>query len=254
MIALPILILFVLKSGFFPFFCLILALTALGLLEYYRMAVPERKVAGFFAAVVASLVLPTLVFGCLPFSLCLTVAVLFFALLSLLKIRDIKRSAGETGLFLLGILYLPLLMSYLVLLRGMDHGVQWIFILLIIVMSGDTAAFYVGSSIGRRKLYPIVSPNKSVEGMFGGLAGSVVGAIISAATFFPELTFGHAVVTAVLVGFLGQLGDLFESLLKRSFGVKDSGKLFPGHGGVLDRLDSVLFAAPTLYFYARYLM
>lgn len=250
----PILILFVLKSGFIPFFYLVLALTALGLLEYYRMAVPERKAAGFCAAVFASLLLPTLVFKCLSFSLCLTVAVLFFALLSLFKIRDIKQSASETGLFLLGILYLPLLMSYLVLLRGMDHGVQLIFLLLIIVMSGDTAAFYVGSSLGKRKLYPVVSPNKSVEGMIGGLAGSVVGAIISGATFFPELTLGHAVATAVLVGLLGQLGDLFESLLKRSFGVKDSGTFFPGHGGMLDRLDSVLFAAPTLYFYVRYLM
>lgn len=250
----PILILFVLKSGFIPFFYLVLALTALGLLEYYRMAVPERKIAGFCAAVLASLLLPTLVFECLPFSLCLTIAVLIFALLSLLKIRDIKQSAGETGLFLMGILYLPLLMSYLVLLRGLDHGVKLIFLLLIIVMSGDTAAFYVGSSIGKRKLYPIVSPNKSVEGMIGGLAGSVVGAVLSGATFFPELTFGHAVATAVLVGLLGQLGDLFESLLKRSFGVKDSGTLFPGHGGMLDRLDSVLFAAPTLYFYVRYLM
>jgi phosphatidate cytidylyltransferase len=143
-------------------------------------------------------------------------------------------------------------MSYLVLLRDLDHGVKWIFLLLIIVMAGDTAAFYVGSTLGKRKLYPIVSPKKSVEGMIGGLAGSCVGTLIAGATFFPELTVAGAIATALIVGLLGQLGDLFESLLKRSFGVKDSGNIFPGHGGMLDRLDSVLFAAPSLYIYARY--
>jgi len=217
------------------------------------MALPQRKCAGFVAAFAGSLLLPTLVFDLLPFSLCLTLLVLFSALFFLFRIRDIKHSAGETGLFLLGFLYLPLLMSYLVLLREMDHGVKWIFLLLIIVMSGDTAAFYVGSSLGKRKLYPIVSPNKSVEGMIGGLVGSVLGALLASATFFPEITIVDAVAAAFIVGLLGQLGDLFESLLKRSFGVKDSGNIIPGHGGMLDRLDSVLFAAPTLYIYVRYI-
>jgi phosphatidate cytidylyltransferase len=252
LIALPILLDFILKIGLFSFFCLILGLTAAGLLEFYRMALPQRRCVGFVAAFAGSLLVPAVVFNCLPFSLCLTLLFLFVALLSLLHIRDIKQSAGEAGLFLLGFLYIPLLMSFLVLLREMDHGVKWIFLLLIIVMAGDTAAFYVGSSLGKRKLYPIVSPNKSVEGMIGGLAGSVIGTLIAGATFFPELTIVGAVATALFVGLMGQLGDLFESLLKRSFGVKDSGNIFPGHGGMLDRLDSVLFAAPSLYIYARY--
>lgn len=216
------------------------------------MAFPQRRCVGFTAAFVGSLLVPAVVFPCLPFSLCLTLLFLFVALLSLLHIRDIKQSAGEVGLFLLGFLYVPLLMSFLVLLRDLDHGVQWIFLLLIIVMSGDTAAYYVGSSLGKRKLYPLVSPKKSVEGMIGGLAGSVIGTLLASATFFPELTIAGAVATALVVGLLGQLGDLFESLLKRSFGVKDSGTIIPGHGGMLDRLDSVLFAAPPLYIYARY--
>jgi len=89
--------------------------------------------------------------------------------------------------------------------------------------------------------------------MLGGLAGSIAGTFIAKATFFPELSSLDCIAAALLVGLLGQLGDLFESLLKRSFGVKDSGTIFPGHGGVLDRLDSILFAAPTLYLYAQYL-
>lgn len=264
MIALPILLVFILKTGVFSFFFLILGLTAAGLLEFYRMALPQRRYAGFVAAFAGALLLPAVVsnflpsflpvdvFNRLPFPLCLTLLFLFIALLTLFSLRDIKQSAGEAGLFLLGFLYLPLLMSYLVLLREMDHGIKWIFLLLIIVMSGDTAAFYVGSNFGKRKLYPIVSPNKSVEGMLGGLGGSIIGTLLAGATFFPELTIVAAVATALFVGLLGQLGDLFESLLKRSFGVKDSGNIFPGHGGMLDRLDSVLFAAPSLYLYARY--
>ncbi len=198
------------KTGSFSFFCLILGLTAAGLLEFYRMALPHRRNAGFVAAFAGALLLPAVisnfspsflpvdVFNRLPFPLCLTLLFLFIALLTLFSIRDIKQSAGEAGLFLLGFLYLPLLMSYLVLLREMDHGIKWIFLLLIIVMSGDTAAFYVGSSLGKRKLYPIVSPNKSVEGMVGGLGGSILGTLLAGATFFPELTIVGSVATGTL--------------------------------------------------------
>lgn len=253
MVALPILILFILKAGSFPFFCFVLAMTVLGLLEFYRMALPERKVQGYLATAVGAVFLPVMVYDVLPLHQAATIVVILFGLLSLLKIRDIKDSAGEAALMLMGILYLPLLMSHLVGLRGLSHGVQWIFLLLVIVMSGDTAAFYVGSTLGKRKLYPVVSPNKSVEGMLGGLAGSIAGAFIAKATFFPWLSAVDCLATALLAGLLGQLGDLFESLLKRSFGVKDSGSIFPGHGGILDRLDSILFAAPALYLYAYYL-
>ncbi|MCK7470788.1 MAG: phosphatidate cytidylyltransferase [Desulfomicrobium escambiense] len=138
------------------------------------MALPQRKHAGFVAAFAGSLLLPALVFEFLPFSFCLTLLVLFVRFFPFSESRISSNLPEKTGLLLLGFLYLPLLMSYLVLLREMDHGVKWIFLLLIIVMSGDTAAFYVGSSLGKRKLYPIVSPNKSVEGMIGGLVGSVL--------------------------------------------------------------------------------
>jgi phosphatidate cytidylyltransferase len=236
----------------FAFSCFILALSLVGLMEFYRMALPGRRTGGVLASVVGTAFFISLVSNLLPAYLALTVPVLIFGLLSLLRIDDIKGAAGETALFLMGALYVPLLLSHLVLLREMPLGVRWVFLLLVIVMAGDTAAFYVGSSLGKRKLYPLVSPNKSVEGMLGGLAGSVAGTFLAKATFFPQLTPVDCVATALLVGLLGQLGDLFESLLKRSCGVKDSGNIFPGHGGMLDRLDSVLFAAPTLYIYVKY--
>jgi len=218
------------------------------------MALPGRKIAGTVVAGFGSL-LP-LLFSCqlvAHIPALLTAATLTVALVYLFRINDLTTAAPEFAITVSGLLYVPLLLGHLVLTRELLHGVQWVFLLLLLVMSGDTAAYYVGRSLGRRKLYPLVSPNKSVEGAVGGLAGSLLGAFIARLTFFPELTVGDSLLTALFIGPLGQMGDLFESLLKRSFGVKDSGTIIPGHGGILDRLDSILFAAPALYYYARYL-
>lgn len=250
-IALPLLILLILKGSFFLFSCFTMLLSFLGLTEFFRMALPERKLEGTAASLLGAL-LPIALISPDPLRLpfALTAFVLFSALLFLFTLKDIRVTAGEVSLCLTGFLYVPLLLGHLMLLRGLPHGIQWIMLLLVIVMSGDSAAYYVGSSFGRHKLYPAVSPNKSVEGALGGVAGSLAGALIARATFFPELAVADAVITALLLGVLGQLGDLFESLLKRSFGVKDSGVIVPGHGGILDRLDSVLFAAPAAFYYA----
>lgn len=228
--------------------------SGLGLLEFYRMALPGRRGAG--SAVAAAGALLPLLFSCqsgLHIPAALTAATLGIALWYLFNLNDLKAAAPEFALTVSGLLYVPLLLGHLVLLRDHSQGIQWIFLLLVLVMSGDTGAYYVGSAFGRHKLYPLVSPNKSIEGAAGGLAGSLLGAFIARWTFFPELTMGDALLTPLIIGPLGQAGDLFESLLKRSFGVKDSGTIIPGHGGILDRLDSILFAAPALYYYARYL-
>lgn len=250
-VALPILILLILKGSIFLFTCFILLLCFLGLAEFFRMAIPERKLEGTVASLVGAF-LPLAMFPpagsrLLP---ALTALIIASALLFLFKLNDIKKTAGEAALFMMGFFYVPLLLGHLILLRRLPYGTQWVFLIILIVMAGDSAAYYVGSSLGRRKLYPAVSPNKSMEGALGGLAGSLAGALIARATFFPVLGLTDCVLTTLFLGVLGQLGDLFESLLKRSFGVKDSGVIVPGHGGILDRLDSVLFAAPAAYYYA----
>ncbi|CAG0965410.1 phosphatidate cytidylyltransferase [Geobacteraceae bacterium] len=246
----------------FLFACFVFLVVLLGLSEFYRMALPDRKVVGQVASLSGALFTFVLASpeslqrfiqfpggnGVLFFSF--TVAFLVVAIFFLFSIRDIRQSATEMALLWSGIAYVPLLLSHLVLLRALPSGVEWVFLMLLIVMSGDTAAYYVGSSLGKRKLYPSVSPNKSIEGALGGLCGSLVGTFAAKLTFFPALTVADCVVTALAVGAIGQIGDLFESLLKRSFGVKDSGVIIPGHGGILDRLDSILFAAPALYYYA----
>ena len=229
-------------------------LSFLGLLEFFRMALPGRAAENLPAALLGGLFavcfLPPFQQLMFPVGVGL---VLVACLVTLFRLGEIRAAAGDVGLRLFGFLYVPFLLGHMILLRSAPHGVSWIFLMLVIVMCSDTGAYYVGSSLGRRKLYPVVSPNKSVEGALGGLAGSLVGALIASRTFFPELTVADCFGTALLLGPMGQVGDLFESLLKRSCGVKDSGTIIPGHGGILDRLDSILFAAPAAWWYARYL-
>jgi phosphatidate cytidylyltransferase len=250
-VALPLLIAFIYYGSEFQFVCLIFVLSLLGLDEFYRMALPGRRVDGMLAAGAGAL-LPLAAFYLGPVGLLFTLTLLglVFAILLLFRFNEIRQAATETALLLMGFFYVPLLLTHLSLLRGVPDGVQWIFLLMVIVMASDTAAYYVGSTLGRRKLYPAVSPNKSVEGALGGLAGAIAGAFLSRATFFPGLTLLDCLAIPLLLGGLAQLGDLFESLLKRSCGVKDSGRIIPGHGGILDRLDSILFAAPAAFYYA----
>lgn len=183
-----------------------------------------------------------------------SVALLFvcFSLLFLFRLRTIESAAQEAAYALLAFIYVPFLLMHLVLLRQTQYGIQWLFVMMLIVMTNDSAAYYTGSAFGKHRLYPLVSPKKSIEGALGGLCGSVGGTLLAKYTFFPQLSFADALITAVVIGTVGQAGDLFESLLKRSFGVKDSGSIIPGHGGVLDRLDSILFAAPLTYYYVLY--
>jgi len=252
---LPLVILFTLKASAFQFSLLVFLIALAGLDEFYRMALPARRGEGRLAALLGAGSLFTLFAGNPVYPLmALTLLVLGFALVSLFRLQEIPQAAADAALLLMGFLYVPLLLSHLIMIRMLPHGVPWLFLIMVIVMTGDSAAYYVGSSFGKTKLYPAVSPKKSVEGSLGGLAGSIAGAFVAKGIFFPELSAFDCVATAVLLGVLGQLGDLFESLIKRSCGVKDSGSILPGHGGILDRLDSILFAGPAAFYYAYFLL
>ena len=123
---------------------------------------------------------------------------------------------------------------------------------LVLVWCCDTAAYGVGKAFGRRRLMPEVSPRKTAEGAWAGLAAAIGAAFLARATFATFLTPWDAAILGVLVGVFGQLGDLVESLLKRDSEAKDTSQLIPGHGGVLDRFDSLFFAAPVAYYYLLY--
>ena len=149
-----------------------------------------------------------------------------------------------------GILYVGLLLSYLVALR-LDAGRNWVFLALFATFGSDTAAFFIGRALGRRRMAPRISPAKTWEGAIAGVFGAI---IISLMFTLPTplglpLSYGQAILLGVLVSVFGQFGDLAESLLKRNMGVKESGTLMPGHGGLLDRMDSVVFAGVVVYYF-----
>ncbi len=152
-----------------------------------------------------------------------------------------------------GMVYIPVLISGLIRIRNTDGGILWIFFLLAIVFAGDIGAYYAGSYLGRHKLCPSVSPNKTIEGSIGGLcANMLIGGIIKA-MFLPSLPWAACMVMFLLIGAAGQIGDLYESALKRSVQIKDSGTLLPGHGGMLDRIDALLFASPVAFIFKAYI-
>lgn len=228
--------------------------SAIGLYEFYQMALPERKLESWLAgcAGTSMIFLPLFQDRELPLA-SVTLLFILFALLFLFRLKNIEHAAAEISYAVLAFIYIPLSLMHLVLLRQSPYGIEWMFVIMLIVMTNDTAAYYTGSLFGKHRLYPQVSPKKSIEGAVGGLFGSIAGTLLARASFFPQLTITDVLLTAIIIGVVGQTGDLFESLLKRSFGVKDSGSIIPGHGGVLDRLDSIIFAAPITYYYSLYI-
>lgn len=147
---------------------------------------------------------------------------------------------------LMGFVYLGLLPGFAARLFFLEEGIAWFFFLLCVVFFGDTFAYLFGRSIGSRKLMPMVSPKKTLEGSAGGLLGSVLAGVAFSTYVFPQIQPLWLLSLALLAGLFAQLGDLFESLLKRVADIKDSGKIMPGHGGLLDRIDGVLFSAPIV--------
>lgn len=166
-----------------------------------------------------------------------------------------RESVSAAAATLLGAVYVGALGGTIAALRVLapvEEGAWRLVLLLAILFCSDSLAFFVGHAIGRHRLAPSVSPGKSVEGAVGGLAGGVLGALAVRLIGLPHIPALHAVLLGAAVAGMGIVGDLDESLIKRWAGVKDSGRLFPGHGGMLDRLDSLLFGAPVLYYYFQY--
>jgi phosphatidate cytidylyltransferase len=154
-----------------------------------------------------------------------------------------------TLFILLGALWVGVLFPYFALLRNGRNGVSLVILMLLLVVASDSGAYFVGRSMGRIKLLPTVSPNKTLEGAFGGLASCIISGLILRPLFAPEVSMPSMALLAFGVGVLAQLGDLANSAYKRVAGVKDSGWIFPGHGGLLDRTCSLVFAVVLTYYY-----
>jgi phosphatidate cytidylyltransferase len=175
--------------------------------------------------------------------------------MALLAFAREPRAAVEEWLWSVGVaLYLGWLGAHFVLLRGAPLGREWLFFVVLTVWAADTGAYFVGRAAGRRPLAPAISPGKTWEGAAAAEVAGLGAAAALNAVLDLGLGWGHVFALGLLVPFAGQLGDLAESALKRGLGVKDSSRLVPGHGGIADRLDSLLFAAPTVYYYLQWIL
>ena len=251
-VGIPILLFFIWIGGFL-FTALVTAITAVAAFELARMASGWGERANIVSAVAATTAL--------------MMSSLFYEPAS-----DVGRmfGAGATGYALLSAAYLLIIvptgfirsrvistiavigfaggtMTHGPMIRGLEDGMAWIIILLFVTFSTDTGAYIVGRLFGRRKLAPTISPGKTWEGAIGGLAASVAACVIAVAVVPVEVSMVEGVALGAALGITGQLGDLAESRLKRQAGTKDSSSLVPGHGGVLDRLDSVVWNLVVVY-------
>ncbi len=248
--------LFVLIFLFSPawFVCVIAVLiTLLATWEYLEMTRPGQTTETRILCLALASSIPVAAMpgktDCLTGSL--FVALLALGVRSLFSRQELKARFEELQLCFFGIFYIGFTLSHFVLLRSLGDWKPWIFFILIVTYVGDVAAFFSGTRWGRKKLSPVLSPKKTIEGALGGLLASVLAGCACKLVFFPALTSLQALWVAALLSASAQFGDLLESLVKRSCGIKDSGRMLPGHGGILDRIDSILLAGPVGYYLAR---
>jgi len=172
-----------------------------------------------------------------------------------LLLRPQKEGAFASWTWTLGgILYVGWLLSYLVALRDLAWGRELVFFALFTNFGSDTAAFFIGRAWGRRHLAPQISPGKTWEGAIAGVFGAIIAGLVLVTLLNLPFSYGQAIILGLLISIFGQLGDLAESLFKRNIGVKESGKLIPGHGGLLDRMDSIVFAGVVVYYYVIWIV
>jgi phosphatidate cytidylyltransferase len=184
-------------------------------------------------------------------SIAIVLAVVVPGLFYLFRFREIPTVAARYAATVAGIIYAGFLAMFLAFLKRIDpnQGGDTVVLVLIIAWLADTGGYFAGRYLGKAKLYEAVSPKKTWAGLWGGIAGAVIGVVVLKLFFAKWMTWVDVFALSIPGCLLGQMGDLAESLIKRSVGVKDSGSLLPGHGGILDRIDAVLFIAPYVYVY-----
>ncbi len=257
-IAIPLIIGASLLGGI-PFLIFTLGIALISFWEFSEMVKKKEAYPNFIlGAFVISLIILNVYFKFIE----LYVLVLCAAIIILITelFRNKVSATINIGVTLLGIFYLGLFSSSILLIREIfsqseliySEGGYLIISIMIAIWICDSAAFFIGSAIGKHKLFPRVSPNKSWEGAIAGFVFAVISMIASKALFLDVLTLTDAIIIGTIVGSIGQIGDLVESLVKRDAGVKDSSSIIPGHGGIFDRFDSLLFTAPAVYIYLHF--
>jgi len=255
---LPILY-FVVRRGGPVFFTLIVLLIGIGLWEFYGLMSAQGLRPYRWLGLAAGLAVAWFVYAGLPTHANLFLSAFLLGVMALELLRPRDQGVEPMSVTLFGVLYVGWLSSHLLYLRelpsaiGLPYawGASFVFLVFLPTWACDTAAYAVGSLIGRRRLLPAVSPKKSVEGSLAGLAAAVLATVAAQFWFAPYLPLPHAIGLGLAIGIFAQVGDLAESLLKRTSRAKDSGGWIPGHGGVLDRFDSLFFTAPLVFYYLK---
>jgi phosphatidate cytidylyltransferase len=262
-IALPILIYVIYSDPRWIFYSLLFLVSLVGLMEFYRITASDLPRSVRWCGYLFSLVLFLSIYAGKIFLLLPSfIALLAFVPMTLFMMLPHShgpQSVGDIGKGLLGPIYVCLPLAMLMIIDRCPQGNIWIFFLLAVIFASDTGAFYCGRLFGKHKLYEAVSPRKTWEGAIGGIVSSVVAALwflwllrmLHLRQVNPELNPGF-LAFVVALSITGQIGDLAESMLKRNHGVKDSGSILPGHGGILDRIDGLLFAIPIFYIYFHF--
>ena len=260
-VVLPFLIASILISSLWWVFVLLAAAAmVLGLWEFYLLAKKLKLQPEVTAGYLAGAALITIPLQNDPANVLLILFVIIAVTIGTLIAVTLRGAPFEkmipsVGATLLGVLYIPLLGSHLVALRTgfpqllSAHLLSFFFLVL---MGSDAGAYYTGRALGKHKLAPSISPGKTWEGAVGGLVAALAMAALAHFWFFRELPLKYMLPLAAIMTLLGILGDLAESALKRGAGAKDAANILPGHGGILDRLDSLLFNAPLIYYFARF--
>jgi phosphatidate cytidylyltransferase len=251
----PLIIALLYKGPPWGFYLLVLPATLIGAWELFNMTHPGDRLSqamGVGMTAAASLALYVADGDTRVLATMIVVVPLAGPLLTLVRLGDMKSAALRACAMGFGPLYLGVPLTLLAIMRrdlGGD-GPAYVVLTIMFAWFGDTGGYFAGRFLGRHKLYEAVSPKKTVEGSIGGLAGSVFGALLAHFWFLPSLSLVHGIVLALVAGALGQAGDLGESALKRSTGVKDSGAIVPGHGGILDRVDALLVTSAVTFLYS----
>ena len=252
LVAIPPLVLIVGWGSAWQFSLLVFLVTVGALCEYFLMAFPrhprERTLGiGLGVLMAIGMLVPKLSdSGFWPAGI---IVAAFSVYLFLGK--DLAGRYQHLGWTLLGTLYIGYLFPHIVYLHRAPEGRRWVFFVLLVAMVGDTAGYLVGSAVGKRKLAPKISPAKTVEGTLGAAGASVLFGLLAGSFLLSSRSWVEIFVLCLILNALAQTGDLFESWVKRVFSVKDSGVLLPGHGGLLDRLDSLIFPVVFATLYLR---
>jgi phosphatidate cytidylyltransferase len=248
-----------------PWFSLIIAAAALaGTYEFYRMADFDRREPLLYLGLLWALALVLSPHYTIPDLLPITItATVLASLICLLLRRSRENALRDWAWTIVGALYVGWMLGYWLNLRGLEEGRNWVYLAMLTTFANDTGAYFIGRARGKRKLAPAISPAKTWEGAIGGLISAVLAAVVVAMVLKPisamaggpfVFRYWQIVILGFLVGIFAQLGDLAESLLKRNMGVKESGALLPGHGGILDRFDSLIFVGAVVYYYAVWVL